>query len=29
MNLFNLSGVSKEFGDRCLFENVSFTIAGR
>ncbi len=26
MNLFNLSGVSKEFGDRCLFENVSFTI---
>ncbi len=26
MNLFNLSGVSKEFGDRCLFQDVSFTI---
>ena len=28
MNLFNLSGVSMEFGDRTLFENVSFTIEG-
>ncbi len=26
MNLFNLSGVSMAFGDRTLFENVSFTI---
>ncbi|MBQ4518299.1 MAG: ABC-F family ATP-binding cassette domain-containing protein [Clostridia bacterium] len=26
MNLFNLSDVSKEFGDRCLFKDVSFTI---
>ncbi|MBE7048926.1 MAG: ABC-F type ribosomal protection protein [Ruminococcaceae bacterium] len=26
MNLFNLSGVAKEFGDRPLFQNVSFTI---
>ncbi len=26
MNLFNLSGVMKEFGDRCLFQNVAFTI---
>lgn len=26
MNLFNLSGVAKEFGDRSLFQNVSFTI---
>ncbi len=26
MNLFNLSGVGMEFGDRSLFQNVSFTI---
>ncbi len=26
MNLFNLSGVTKEFGDRVLFQNASFTI---
>ncbi len=27
MNLFNLSDVKKEFGDRCLFQNVSFSIS--
>ena len=27
MNLFNLSDVTKEFGDRVLFQNASFTIA--